>query len=660
MCGIAGAFRRDGSPVDPSVLVAMTRVLEHRGPDEEGYFLNRCGDGAWPDGVPLRHLDGHVDASGGGFVGLGHRRLSIIDLKTGQQPLCNEDGTVWIAFNGEIYNFPELHEELRAKGHTFRTHSDTEAIVHGYEEWGEDLPRRLRGMFAFSIWDQRKQRMLVARDRLGKKPFYYHLSDDAFLFGSEIKSVLQVPGVSRDVELEALSDYLSLSYIPSPKSIFKSVRKLPQAHYAVITRDSFKLEPYWDLSYAEVDGASQEEQQERILEKLGESTRIRMMSEVPLGAFLSGGVDSSAIVALMAEASEKPVKTASIAFSEEKYDESPYAQQVADLFKADHHVRKVTPDAVNVIEKLAWHYDEPFADSSAVPTYYVSQVAREKVTVALSGDGGDENFAGYRRYRIDAAEHRVRRALPRMLGKPFFGAMGKIYPKADYLPQFMRGKTFLSNVARDPADAYFHSMSAFKDHQKRALLNPQIQEALGGYDPADLFRELYAKSDAQDHTSKLLYLDVKTYLCDDILVKVDRASMAVSLEVRCPILDHEFMEYAAKIPVSRKLKGGDQKHILKQSLLKKLPHNILYRPKMGFVVPIQHWLRSDLKDYAREILLESEGTKKYFQRAAVEKLWNAHQSGVSNFTSELWSLMMFNLWHRRFVETAATTPQTVS
>ncbi|MDH3592051.1 MAG: asparagine synthase (glutamine-hydrolyzing) [Planctomycetota bacterium] len=649
MCGIAGAFLLDGSPVDPECLVAMTRVLEHRGPDEEGYFLNRGGDGPWVDGAPLRHLD----RGGDGFVGLGHRRLSIIDLKSGQQPLCNEDGTVWIAFNGEIYNFPQLHEELKAKGHVFRTHSDTETIVHGYEEWGEDLPKRLRGMFAFAIWDERKQRMLLARDRLGMKPLYYCEDGGRFLFGSEIKAITQWPGVDRSLDLEALSDYLSLQYVPSPRSIFSSIRKLPQAHYAVVTRDGARIAPYWDLSFQPVDDATQEQQQERVVEILKDATKIRMMSEVPLGAFLSGGVDSSAIVALMSEDSDAPVKTASIAFAEEKYDESPYAKQVADLFETDHHVRRVTPDAVSIIEKLSWHYDEPFADSSAVPTFYVSQVAREKVTVALSGDGGDENFAGYRRYRIDAAEHRVRRTLPRFLGRPMFGALGKVYPKADYLPQFLRGKTFLSNVARNPADAYFFSMSTFKPHQKRALLAPSIQSQLGDYDPAQLFRDLYQRADAPDHLSRLQYIDIKTYLCDDILVKVDRASMAVSLEVRCPILDHEFMEYAARIPSGRKLKGGDGKHLLKQALLKKLPKNILYRPKMGFVIPIQHWLRNDIKDYARSVLLDSEATKTYFSRAAIEKLWNQHQSGLSNYTAELWTLMMFNLWHRRFVESPA-------
>ncbi|MHC4956748.1 MAG: asparagine synthase (glutamine-hydrolyzing) [Planctomycetota bacterium] len=645
MCGIAGLLHLDGAPVSVDVLAAMTRTLVHRGPDEEGYFVN--GEGLAPPDAPLHACRGDQRC------GLGHRRLSIIDLKSGQQPLCNEDGTVWIAFNGEIYNFQELKAELEAAGHRFKTHSDTETIVHGYEEWGESLPEKLRGMFAFAIWDQRHERLFLARDRLGKKPLYVcHEPGKRFLFGSEIKAILAAPGVDRDVDLQALSDYLALLYVPAPKSIFNSIRKLPQAHYAVVDRDGVRVRPYWDLAFQPLDSSTQEQQQEALLDTLGDATGMRMISEVPLGAFLSGGVDSSAIVALMSDRSEQPVKTSCISFSVSAYDEAPYAQQVADLFHADHTVHKVTPSAIEVVEKLAWHYDEPFADSSSVPTYYVSKTAREKVTVALSGDGGDENFAGYRRYHHDVMENRIRGMLPRWLSKPMFGLAGKLYPKADWLPQFLRAKTFLSNVARDPADAYFFSMSAFKENQKRALLKPELLDKLGGYDSADVFRDHYRAADAPDHLSRLQYLDIKTYLCDEILVKVDRASMAVSLEVRCPILDHVFMEQAARIPSSRKLNDGDKKHIFKQALLKRLPRDILYRKKQGFSVPITEWLRTDLKDYARELVLDGAGTRAYFVRPYVEQLWEAHQSKLSNFSTELWILMMFNLWHRRFVESA--------
>jgi len=645
VCGLAGWFQLDGAPVDPAVLRAMGDVIRHRGPDEEGFFLSRPeAPAGWPAGVPL-----HCKGPGAGELGLAHRRLSIIDLKSGQQPLCNEDGSVWIAYNGEVYNFAALKAELEAKGHRFRTNSDTETIVHGYEEWGEGVAERLRGMFAFAIWDSCERQLYLARDRMGKKPLYYHGDGRRFLFGSEIKSILEVPGVPRDVDPVALSDYLSLLYVPAPRSIFSSIRKLPAAHYAVVTAERTVVRPYWDLPFEPVDGATQEEQEARLLEVLGEATDLRMISEVPLGAFLSGGVDSSGIVALMAGLSDQPVKTASISFSEKRYDESPHAQRVADLFGCDHHVMQVTPDAASVVEKLAWHYDEPFADSSAVPTYYVSKVARGKVTVALSGDGGDENFAGYRRYAIDRLEHRVRRMLPRAL----LALAGRLYPKADWLPQPLRAKTVLSNAARDPAAAYCFSMSHLHEADKRRLLAPGVLAALDGHETVELFRHHYAAARAPDHLSRLQYLDIKTYLCDDILVKVDRASMANSLEVRCPILDHVFMEYAATIPSGRKLKGSDGKHVLKKAFGRLLPEEILYRKKMGFRVPIREWLRGDLKDLARSLLLEGGGTEAYLQRAEVERLWDQHQGGLRDRATELWTLMMFNLWHRTFAGSPA-------
>ncbi|MGH7161875.1 MAG: asparagine synthase (glutamine-hydrolyzing) [Planctomycetota bacterium] len=646
MCGIAGLFRLDGAPVAPETLLAMARVLAHRGPDEEGYFVNRDRVAEWPDGAPLRHLP----AGGAGHVGLGHRRLSIIDLKSGQQPLSNEDGTVWISFNGEIYNFQELQGELEARGHRFRTRSDTETIVHAYEEWGEGSVARLRGMFAFAIWDEKAQRMLLARDRLGKKPLYYAHDGRRFLFGSEIKAILRFPGVSREVDVAALSDYLSLLYVPAPRSIFAQVRKLPAAHYAVVKREGMRIAPYWDLPFAPVARRPAEAEEARLLEILSEATRMRMISEVPLGAFLSGGVDSSAVVAFMAEHSPRPVLTSSISFSVAAYDESRYARRVADLFRTDHRVHTVTPEAIPIVEKLAWHYDEPFADSSAVPTYYVSRTAREHVTVALSGDGGDENFAGYRRYAFDRRENLVRNLVPRPLRRLVFGGIGKLYPKADWLPQVFRGKTFLSNVARDPVEAYFFTMSAFKEEQKAALLLPEVARLIAGHRTSDLFRDHYGRAQAEDHLSRIQYLDVKTYLCDDILTKVDRASMAVSLEVRCPILDHVLMEYVATIPSERKLKGGDKKRVLRSALRSRLPAEILDRPKMGFGVPILEWLRGDLSDYARELVLDGEGTRAYLQRPFLDRMWRQHQSGARNFATELWTVMMFNLWHRRFVE----------
>ncbi len=634
MCGIAGYFARDLRPVDVGVLVAMTRTLEHRGPDEEGYFVNRS-EPKGPD-VPLRGLAG---ADGAGHVGLGHRRLSIIDLKTGQQPLANEDGRVWISFNGEIYNFADLKEELEGLGHTFRTNSDTETIVHAWEEWGEALAARLRGMFALAVWDERQQVLFLARDRLGKKPLYYAESDGRFLFGSEIKAILAAPGVSREIDPTALSDYLSLLYVPAPKSIFKVVRKLPAGHYAVVTKDDVRVQPYWDLSFAEQTDRSPDDLGEEIVAKLREAVRIRMMSEVPLGAFLSGGVDSSAVVGLMAGLSSDRVKTTSIAFNEAEYNEVEYARMVAQKFETDHSEYSVDPDALSIIEKLAWHYDEPFADSSAVPTFYVSQTARRTVTVALSGDGGDENFAGYRRYAVDAAENRMRSMVPGFMRGLVFGGMRTL------LRPFGKGQAKFANLARDPLAAYFASSAAFDEAQKRRLLSDGVVGAYRGHQTIDYFREYYERCDAPDHLSKLLYLDIKTYMCEDILTKVDRASMAVSLEVRCPVLDHEFMELAARIPSSLKLRGGEKKWIFKKSLESLLPNEILYRPKMGFGVPLPQWLRGELKDYAYELLLKSDATREYFRQDAVKSLWDEHQAGRER-SMALWTLMMFSLWHK--------------
>jgi asparagine synthase (glutamine-hydrolysing) len=658
MCGIAGVFYRGGDKVDPQVLVRMTRTLAHRGPDEEGYFLNSMTPGAWAQSDVTRDatLRGHIDG-GPGHVGLGHRRLAIIDLSSGQQPLSNEDGTVWVTFNGEIYNFKSLAAELEAKGHRFRTRSDTEVIVHAWEEWGSDAVKRFRGMFAFALWDERRQLLWLARDRVGKKPLYYLLDDDRVVFASEIKAILEMPGVSRDLDVTALSDYFSLLYVPSPKTIFRSIRKLPAAHQLVIGRDRSEMSAYWDLPFNDRHGGSEARIIEELLGLLDEATRLRMISEVPLGAFLSGGVDSSAVVAMMAGASERPVLTNSISFSVTKYNEVEYARRVAELFRTDHHEFHVTPEAVKAIETLAWHYDEPFADSSAVPTYYVSQTARQRVTVALSGDGGDENFAGYRRYWFDQRENFVRGLLPLGLTRPLFGALGRLYPKADYLPQIFRGKAFLSNVARDPVDAYFFSVSSFNDDDKHAVLNGDVRRELADYRTSDLFHDIYRQAQAPDHLSKIQYLDIKTYLCEDILTKVDRASMAVSLEVRCPILDHVFMEYAAGIPSKLKLKLTDRegKHIFKKALAGRLPDDILSRHKMGFGVPVGEWLRRDLRTYAQGLVLDGEATRRYLNGPSVEQLWREHQMGTRNRATELWTIMALNLWHRRFVERVPLT-----
>lgn len=459
---------------------------------------------------------------------------------------------------------------------------------------------------------------------------------------------MEAEEVSRDIDYTALYDYLSLLYVPAPKTIFKHVKKLPAGHWALVTKDSTAVKSYWDISFLPDSELTESQMIDDLTNILDEATRIRMISEVPLGAFLSGGVDSSGVVALMAKNSAEHVKTNSISFSVAKYNEVKYAKKVAELFETDHNEFHVTPEAVSIIEKLAWHYDEPFADSSAVPTYYVSETARKNVTVSLSGDGGDENFAGYRRYYFDMRENFVRNLIPSKLRQSVFGTVGRLYPKADFLPQVFRGKAFISNVARDPVDAYYFSVSSLYGDEKRKLVHPDILKEIGDYRTRDLFYDLYAKAPAVDHLSKIQYLDIKTYLCDDILTKVDRASMAVSLEVRCPILDHVFMEYAAKIPSKYKLVGTDGKHIFKKALKKFLPDDILYRKKMGFGVPVEEWLRKDLKEYGGHLVLEGSASKEYLQNDMLDKFWKEHQSGLRNRSTELWIIMMLNLWHKNF------------
>jgi len=630
MCGIAGIFDRSGSAAAgrAEILTQMTRTLVHRGPDDEGYLIE-------------------------GPVGLGFRRLSIIDLSSGHQPLSNEDGSVWIAFNGEIYNYRDLKTRLEAKGHVFRTQSDTETIVHAYEEWGTACLDELRGMFAFAIWDRRRQRLFLARDRLGKKPLYFASVGRAFVFGSEIKALLEFPGLDRSLDLEAVCDYLSLLYIPAPKTVFRRVRKLRPGHFLLVDSDGVREQRYWDVSFAAAGDTPRPA--ERLAELLRESVAARLRSDVPLGAFLSGGLDSSAVVATMAGALASPVVTSSIGFPDDAFNELDYARQVAHHCHTDHHEHMVTPDAMSVLDKLAWHYDEPFGDSSAVPTYYVSKLARTHVTVALSGDGGDENFAGYRRYYFDVRENKVRDAIPAPLRRPFFGLLGALYPKADYLPQIFRGKAFLGNVARTPWAAYFHSVSGINQEDKARLLRPEVRAALGGYDSAGLFEDLYRAADGPDSLSRIQYIDFKTYLPDDILAKVDRASMANSLEVRCPLLDHHVVEYAASLPSRLKLRGTQTKVIFKDAIRSLLPPEIVDRRKMGFAVPVGAWLRRDLRDMVSQYALATGERHDLFDGAVVQKWWSEHQSGRRDRTTELWGILVFNMWHDRFVRQAAGT-----
>jgi len=624
MCGICGIYNfKTDQPVSRDLLKAMADTLIHRGPDEEGVYIS-------------------------GSLGLGHRRLSIIDLGGGHQPMTNEDQTVWVVFNGEIYNFGELQDGLVQKGHIFKTRSDTEVIVHLYEEYGERCFQYLRGMFAIAIWDARNRKLLLARDRVGKKPLFYFYDGSRIIFASEMKAILKVPGIPRELDLEALSDYFSLLYIPAPKSIFKQVRKLRPAHYLVISDQDFREVEYWDIGFARTLELSEEEWCARLLDAYREAVRIRLISDVPLGAFLSGGIDSSSVVALMSELMGGPVMTSSIGFDEEEFNELDYARLVVSRFNTDHHEEIVRPDAAGILKKLTWHYDEPFADSSAIPTYYVSKVARKQVTVALSGDGGDENFAGYRRYYFDQRENRLRAFLPLSIRRPIFGTLAAVYPKADWAPRIFRGKATFESLACSPIEGYFLSMSAFRPAFKERLLHQEVKRELAGYDSLEVFRYYYEKADTQDPLSRIQYVDIKTYLTDDILVKVDRASMANSLEVRAPILDHKFMELAATIPSSLKLRGRTGKYILKKALTGIVPEEILTRRKMGFAVPLARWFRNELKDMAYEVIF-TPSEDGLLDKSTIQQIWKQHQSNLRDRSTELWALLMFRMWQREFM-----------
>jgi asparagine synthase (glutamine-hydrolysing) len=619
MCGICGYFEPgQDSIVDRSLIKSMADTIAHRGPDGEGVY---CAAG----------------------VGLGHRRLSIIDVATGQQPLANEDESVWITFNGEIYNYEELNKQFLSTGHRFRTRSDTETIVHLYEELGEDCFSKLRGMFAIALWDAKKRKLLLARDRIGKKPLYYSWDGTRLIFASEMKALWPAAKFQREVDPEAVSDYFSYLYVPTPKTIYRQVRKLRAAHYLVVDASGIREVPYWDLSFQAPQQLSQEEWCERLIDEYKKSIKVRLMSEVPLGAFLSGGVDSSSVVALMNQF-QSPVTTCSIGFTEESYNEAAEAKEFATSLNANHHEQIVSAKAVDIVEKLAWHYDEPFADSSAVPTYYVSKMARQHVTVALSGDGGDENFAGYRRYKFDMRENAMRSVLPLSVRRAIFGPLSRVYPKADWAPRIFRAKTTLESLSRSGIEGYFNTMSSIPADMKARLLGDEVKGQLNGYDSMDVLRYHYDRADTDDPLSRILYTDIKTYLADDILVKVDRASMASSLEVRCPLLDHELMQTIAHIPSDLKLHHGAGKYIFKKALEPVLPKEVLTRRKWGFGVPLATWFRRDLKDFAYESVFSAKDS--YLNYTFLEQCWNQHQRRQRDWSSMLWQVLMFKTWQR--------------
>jgi asparagine synthase (glutamine-hydrolysing) len=626
MCGITGIFDTRGRrAIDTAVLARMNETQHHRGPDETGT---------------------HIESG----VGLGHKRLAIIDLATGQQPLFNEDGSVAVVFNGEIYNFQELIPELAALGHRFHTRSDTEVIVHAWEAWGPACVERFRGMFAFALWDRNRETLFLARDRLGVKPLYYALLPDGqLLFGSELKSLLAHGGLAREIDPYAVEEYFALGYVPEPRTIFKGAQKLPPAHTLTVTRGAPVPQPveYWDVAFTLDNRLTDDEACAQLQQRLRESVKLRLISEVPLGAFLSGGVDSSAVVATMAGLSDSPVNTCSIAFADPAFDESRYAKMVAERYRTRHFVDRVESDDFDLIDTLARLYDEPYADSSAIPTYRVCQLARGHVTVALSGDGGDENFGGYRRYRLHLMEERMRRSLPLALRRPVFGLLGRAYPKADWAPRVFRAKTTLQSLARDSVEAYFHSVSILRDDQRRQLYSNSFRAQLGGYNAVEVFRRHARRANCDDPLALVQYLDLKTYLVGDINTKVDRASMAHSLEVREPLMDHPLVEWLASLPSSLKVRGQEGKWLLKKAQEPHLPDEVLYRPKMGFAVPLARWFRGPLRGRVREAVLGGTlADTGYFNTAVLQRLLDQHDTGMRDHSAALWTVLMFDAFLR--------------
>ncbi len=640
MCGIAGIFDTRGRrEINRELLTRINQTQHHRGPDEWGI---------------------HVEPG----LGFGHKRLSIIDLSTGQQPLWNEDHSVVVVYNGEIYNYQSLIPELTALGHTFRTKSDTEVIVHAWEAWGAACVERFRGMFAFALWDRNKQTLFLARDRLGVKPLHYALlADGTLVFGSELKALLAHPGFERDMDPCAIEDYFALGYVPEPRTIFKGARKLAPGHTLTLRTGAAMPEPvgYWSPRFTLDRAISPEDAVAELTARLDESVRLRMIAEVPLGAFLSGGVDSSAVVASMAAQSEEPVNTCSIAFADPAFDESRFALQVAKRYGTRHFVDRVESDDFDLIDDLARIYDEPYADSSAIPTYRVCELARKHVTVALSGDGGDENFGGYRRYRLHVAEEKLRQALPLALRRPMFGWLGKTYPKADWAPRIFRAKSTFQALGRDSVDAYFEGVSILRSDMRQRLFSSTFRARLGGYRAAEVFHRHARQAGTDDPLAVIQYLDLQTYLVGDINTKVDRASMAHSLEVREPLMDHELVDFLGSLPSSLKIRGGEGKWLLKEAMRPRLPHDVLYRPKMGFAVPLARWFRGPLRQRVRDALLgERLAATGIFERRYLEELLDQHQSGQRDYSAPLWTLLMFDAFLRNVVDQPAVAPSPVT
>ncbi|WAC23983.1 XrtA/PEP-CTERM system amidotransferase [Blastomonas sp. SL216] len=622
MCGIAGIFHLEtAKPVDPARIRLMTDAMLHRGPD---------GNGCWT-------------APG---VGLGHLRLSIIDLEGSAQPMLSADEADVLTFNGEIYNFQEVRAELSAMGHQFRTSGDTEVILAAWRQWGERCLERLNGMFAFAIFDQRQQRLLMARDRLGVKPLHYaSLPDGSVIFASELKGLLAHPALRRAPDLLAVDDYLAFGYVPDHRCFVSGVKKLPAGHYLMLERGKPLPEPvrYWDVDFSRRARGSVADLQAELLHHMREAVASRMVADVPLGAFLSGGVDSSTVVALMAERSSQAVKTCSIGFDVAALDESDYARRIAERFATDHRTRTVSPDDIAIIDQVAAQFDEPFADASMLPTFRVCQLARESVTVALSGDGADEAMAGYRRHVFHHGEERVRSLLPQGLRGPVFGALGALYPKADWAPRPLRAKSTLLSLARSGAEGYADAVGVTGHAMRQSLYSDSQRQGLGGYRAEDHMIALMENAPARSGLDAAQYADMKLWLPGDILTKVDRTSMAVSLEAREPLLDYRLIEFSASLPEAMRVSGGQGKWLMKRAMRGTLPDDILYRPKMGFVSPIAQWFRGPLADQARQIASGSALARSgWFNTARLSEIAEAHIAGRSDNARLLWQLWMLD------------------
>jgi asparagine synthase (glutamine-hydrolysing) len=623
MCGLTGIFYPlSQKSVSSGLLNEMTDLIHHRGPDGEGFFFNK------------NHS-----------LGLGHRRLSIVDLAGGSQPMSTVDGGLTTVFNGEIYNYHDLRNVLEILGYHFQSNSDTEVLLHGWREWKTKLPQYLRGMFSFALWDETDQTLFIARDRLGKKPLHYSfLNDGGIAFASEIKSLECLPSFDTKLDPTAIEDFFAYSYIPDPKSIYQKTAKLPGGHYLLIKQGQEHpiIKSYWDIHFDQTNQKNEKELKKECIYELTQAVRVRQMSDVPIGAFLSGGVDSSGVVALMACLYDNPINTFSIGFDDKNFDETQYAQMSATKYKTNHHHTQVNSNDFHLIDKMIDLFDEPFGDSSALPTYQLCQTTAKHLKVALSGDGGDELFAGYRRYHFHQKEEKIRSLLPNSVRKSIFGPLGKLYPKLDWAPRYLRAKQTFQELAASSADGYFMNISCMTDYERDSLFSPSFKKELQKYHAVELIRKTYKEAPTHDPVLKAQYTDLKTWLPGDILTKVDRASMASSLEVRAPMLDHLFLEWSAHLPISMKIQGTEGKYILKKSLEAFVPNDILYRPKMGFSVPLCSWFRGPLKTQIQEKLLK--GTlieSNYFNPAEIERYVTQHLSGSRDHSRTLWLLMIF-------------------